>query len=948
MRASVVTLQNPFDPLGSRRAVVLSRPRRVRALAPCGRAPVIALLNGRPLLRAAWRRRLRDGEVLTFVVLPRGGGGGAGGSNPLRIVLSLAVLAFAGWAAPALLAGSAGTVLFGSFTLGQLTTLGLTLAGQALINAVLPQPRQQAQLAASPTYSLAAQGNTARIEQPIPVQYGRMLCWPDMAAQPYTEFAGNEQYLYQLLCLGAGHYDIEQIRIEDTPIEAFDEIEVQVVPPGGQVTLFPAAVVTAVEVAGQELAGAKIATYARSGTTITVTENGHGRAVGQAVWLGFASALDGAFAIAAVLDANRFTVTTADSGSGSGSVTVCSMLGGLTGFVASGPDTTAWRLAVDLLLPRGLYATDDDGNLESLSLTLQFQAQLVDDAGAPLAGWIVLGTVEVGDRTVTPVRRSLHWDLVTPGRYRVRAFRLDQKSTDSQDGHEVLLSGLRAYLYGPLTFGGVTLIALRMRATNNLSAQASRRVAVIATRKLPVWTGSGWSAPVATRSIAHALADAASNSVYGAGLADTEIDHAGLAALDAIWTARGDRFDGRFDTAAGWWEAAGRIAAAGRAQVFLQGGKLRVVRDGPADLPVALFSMRNIVQGSFGIDYLMASEQTADAIEMSYWDAGTWSQRRVTARLPGSSGAAPAKAELFGVTDRAQAYREAMYQAAANRYRRRVLRFETEMEGFIPSLGDLIAVQHDVPGWGTAAEAMGWDAAGRVLHLSQPVEFGTGAHYVGLRRRDGSLSGPWAVSPGPDRWSVVLAATPDVVPSEGPGERTHVVFGPGQTWATLAKVTEVRPTGLYSVRIEAVAEDPSVHTADSGVTAPPIVTSSLPRRVTRPSVTGLIARRMPGDATRALVAWAPAADADVYQIEMAEGTDPLAAAVTWTRIAETTATARAVTLLHAARTMVRVRAIGLADGPWLAATLGSLIPLAWNDDPGTSAWTTDSNPAWSS
>ena len=156
--------------------------------------------------------------------------------------------------------------------------------------------------------------------------------------------------------------------------------------------------------------------------------------------------------------------------------------------------------------------------------------------------------------------------------------------------------------------------------------------------KLPVWTGSSWTAPQASRSIAWAIADAARNGSYGARLPDSRIDLAALLALDAVWAARGDRFDGRFDSAASWWEAVARIARAGRARIFLQSGRLRVVRDGPETLPVALFSMRNIVRGSFAVDYAMPTAETADAVEVAYYDGDYWTQRRVTAKLPGAAG----------------------------------------------------------------------------------------------------------------------------------------------------------------------------------------------------------------------------------------------------------------------------------------------------------------------
>lgn len=75
--------------------------------------------------------------------------------------------------------------------------------------------------AQSPTYSLQAQGNQARLGNPIPVIYGRHLIYPDFASQPYYEYIDNNQYVYQLHVIGQGEYEIEKIMIEDTPISSF-------------------------------------------------------------------------------------------------------------------------------------------------------------------------------------------------------------------------------------------------------------------------------------------------------------------------------------------------------------------------------------------------------------------------------------------------------------------------------------------------------------------------------------------------------------------------------------------------------------------------------------------------------------------------------------------------------------------------------------------------------
>ena len=153
--------------------------------------------------------------------------------------------------------------------------------------------------------------------------------------------------------------------------------------------------------------------------------------------------------------------------------------------------------------------------------------------------------------------------------------------------------------------------------------------------------------------------------------------------------------------------------------------------------------------------------------------------------------------------------------AAANRYRRRIITFRTELEGLIPTYGDLIAITHDLPRWGQGGEVVAVN--GRALTLSEPLEWETTVHYIALRRRDGSLSGPWPVAPGADARTVLLDEDLDLEPYTGTEEeRTHFAFGPGEEWGLRARVMAVRPRG-EQVEITAVGEDVRVHTADQAV-----------------------------------------------------------------------------------------------------------------------------------
>lgn len=234
------------------------------------------------------------------------------------------------------------------------------------------------------------------------------------------------------------------------------------------------------------------------------------------------------------------------------------------------------------------------------------------------------------------------------------------------------------------------------------------------------------------------------------------------------------------------------------------------MRDEPKTVPVALFGPRNIVKNSLSIQYIMPSEDTADSVCVEYFSERTWKTSEVTGTFEGSSSDKTATVELFGCTNKEQAHREAVYMALANRYRRRIVTFTTELEGLVPSYGDLIAITHDMAKWGQGGEILAQD--GLKLTLSEPVSFTEGqANYLALRKIDGSLSGPYIVTPTDYDTEVLLADTPDIEILTGTDkERTHFAFGTADKWSVLARVTGIRPRSA-KVEITAVIEDNRVH-----------------------------------------------------------------------------------------------------------------------------------------
>lgn len=731
---------NPCKPDKGRISALIQQPKTVWQLVKEQKVdltmPILCLINGVPVMRKNWNDLLNDNEIVNIISLPLGGGGG--GSNPVRVVLTVAVIV------ASVYTGEAVGAAYGAGW-GAAAAASVSISGGILVNTLVPIPKPtlngmtSSSYTQSPTYSLQAQGNSARLGNPIPVIYGRHLIYPDFAAQPYYRYQNNEQYVYQLNCIGQGSYDVEQIRVEDTPISAFKEITYKIVNPGENNTLFNEDVVTSAEVAGQELLKGVI----------------------------------------------------------------------VGGFVLNPTESEINKIEIDVACQRGLYYANDNGGLSEKTVQWRVDARLIDDEDNAFGDWFTLATETLTGSTVNGIYRTYTYS-VAQGRYEVRTTRLDDKDDSSRSGHELRWISAKGYIVSDKNYGNVTLLAIVMKATDNLSQRASNLINCVVTRKLKTWSpNSGWSGLTPTRSIAWALADIL-KADYGAKLTDKSIDLNALYSLERKWSVRGDTFNGVFDSKLTVYEALSRVAKVGRAVAFIQGGIVRFVRDEPKTIPVALFGPRNIVKNSLSIQYIMPSEDTADSVCVQYFSEKTWKTSEITGTFSGSASDKTATVELFGCTNKEQAQREAVYMALANRYRRRVVTFSTELEGLIPTYGDLIAITHDMARWGQGGEVIARNDL--KLTLSEPVAFSNGVkNILALRNKNGSLGGVYEVTATELSTEVTLKTPPSIEILTASGvERTHFAFGTSDKWCVYARVTGIRPRS-NQVEITAVIEDDRVH-----------------------------------------------------------------------------------------------------------------------------------------
>jgi len=188
---------------------------------PCETALAVAV-DGRAVPRAAWATTaLRGGEIVTLRTSL--GDDGGGGKNPLQIVFQIAVVIAAIYFPPLLQLNAFWTAA---------ATAAIVVGGTLIGNALFPvRPPEQPALPGSPStaplYSLTGGGNRARPYEPLLLVLGTHRLFPDLAAAAYTEIAGAEQYLHQVFHFGLGALEVDDLRIGATPLDSYDEVEIE-------------------------------------------------------------------------------------------------------------------------------------------------------------------------------------------------------------------------------------------------------------------------------------------------------------------------------------------------------------------------------------------------------------------------------------------------------------------------------------------------------------------------------------------------------------------------------------------------------------------------------------------------------------------------------------------------------------------------------------------------
>jgi predicted phage tail protein len=743
---------------------------------------VRVFVNDGEVPRAAWGRvRPRVGATVYIRVVPQGGGGEGQRKNILATVLMLVVVVAAAYFAPTLAtsltglsAGAPGFAMAKS-----LVSAGLTMIGSLAISALIPPPTpdqgipSQLQLLSGVRNQFRPYADVARI-------FGKRRVYPMQAARPYTEAQGKDRYLRILLAVGFGPLKISDIKIGETPIDVYKGVEIEVLEGWA-----------AGHSAFGTLPGGKVPDAAPKLFTSAVTEA-------------------------------QFNVRLPAGTPGT--------------WETRTTEPNADEFSVDVMFPEGLANYDDKGRRLSVTVNIDVEYRLTGSGGA-WTGAVWAGNDEADgtqtngklickDKSQSPTLRGGRVVLPARGQYDVRLRRTtggDVSTDQSSDRSDWV--ALRTVRYeAPVSFPGMSLIAIRMKATDQLNGVPDT-INCVAESYLPVYNGSTWAWEL-SRNGAWAFADTLRRRGTEVMVPTGRIDLPAIsawAAANAVtapnaaepyWT-----FDAVVERGA-MFTVLRQIAAHSRANLLVRDGKYSVVRDVAQTVPVQHITPRN----SFGYSGSKTFIDLPHGLKVQFVNAERGYQEDVAyVYADGYTQATATKFEALDLpacTSKTQAWRDGRYNLAVGKLRPEEHSCTMDVENLRCTVGDLVRLSHDVLQIGVASGRIkglvtnGGNTTGLVLEGEVP-NF-TGKSYVFRVRDKYGASSLYSVAPAAsDADRVTLSLATPVPTSVGPKVGDLFIYGESALESAPMLVKKIEPGPDFTARL-VFTDAQDVYSADTG------------------------------------------------------------------------------------------------------------------------------------
>ena len=717
-----------------------------------GGGPVEARVDGAPVARAQWaRRRVLPGQIVEARAVVQGGGD----SDPFEVVSTIAALTSSLQLGSGLSLAQAGLAA------------GPPVIGGLVVNALFPVALPDAGEPGRTAFSLHGGANRARPYEPAMLVLGEHRVFPDLAAQEYTQFIDDDQYLFQVFDFGVGDLDISEIKIGDALLSSFEGVTQETKLPGQAATLLAGDV--------QSIAPGVVPIPA---TAEALYQAGAGVAPPPGRW------------------------TKRTSGE------------------------KAQRLELDFVGTFFGRKKNGEGELRNVAIEIEHREHGTRAGWTRTPVALSNSATDAARKTVVvPLTdHTKKWEVrVRRGAALASNERIAKRTTDQG----VAWTALRTFQANTADATGRTRLELKIKASGQLQGRIERLSALVK-QKVPTWNGTAWSA---ANKITSNPADifrwfvkgvrADGRLLAGLGLPDARIDEPSIRAWRTWCDGQGLKCDAVLTGSQSIADVLNMICRCGRASASWASGKLGVVFDQAGLAPTAMITPGNIIAGTLEVNY--ADGRLADEIVVRYLDPDfDWQPAELRRLKTGvTAPSRTATVTLTGIVNREQAKQETNLIAARQEHHRRRITWEMGPEGLTIGRGDVVQATSDLLSGGTTGRLRpGGTAASPVLN--QEVDIAAGVNYMVFRLLDGTLH--TSVAQHPDGASATGKTTRPVLTTPLPGLPDHggLAAAPAEKGATAGdvlwrhygeanaprklKIIEIGPRAMDRYRFTAIDE----------------------------------------------------------------------------------------------------------------------------------------------
>ena len=421
------------------------------------------------------------------------------------------------------------------------------------------------------------------------------------------------------------------------------------------------------------------------------------------------------------------------------------------------------------------------------------------------------------------------------GQFDVKFTRLKPNNTSTYDRDDSYVTMLRSIQHSPPpALPSHCLVALRIRATDQLNGTVQTFNAV-AQALLPTWNPStGWSQPVATSSPAWAMCEVLRGGANKRPLPDSRIDLNAFYNFDLWCAQKGYSYNACVDSTTTVRQLLIDIASVCRAILVMKNNMFSVVWDVPQTTPTQMFTPKN----SWGFKYSKPFFTAPHALKCSFINPDkSWQQDQIIAYAPGYN---ISNATLFesvsytGVTNSQQAWSMGMYTIACSIERPNTYKLQCDIEHLVCNRGDLVLVSHDVMQWGLGnglVKSLTYDGGGNVLTITTDEQFTFNPGYtfvIRCRQSTGAIVLLTLVTPGTIVETNVLTLATPTPAGNCPAVGDLVAFGLVNQETVRLLVKGINRNGEFNAELTLVDEGPGVYTADTTAIAPFVPQSTWP------------------------------------------------------------------------------------------------------------------------